>query len=76
MDRNLLICSKVILKLCLIRRKIIKIKVFKLALANENEYFFDRFTVTEVIDAACLRKNDKSSAQDSIYSEHFKYAHD
>ena len=43
---------------------------------RDRNLYFERFTVSEVIEAIKSMKNGKSCGVDNIYSEHFKYACD
>ena len=43
---------------------------------NEHDYNFDRFSVSEVLDAIMSLKNGKSAGKDNIFAEHYKFSHD
>ena len=43
---------------------------------NCSDMVFDRFSISEVIDAIGCLKNGKSTGLDDLYGEHFKYADD
>ena len=46
------------------------------ALSDSEDYYFERFTPSNIIDAMRSLKNGKSAGMDNVYAEHFKFAHD